>query len=225
MKPLLALTVCLTVAQVATPPVRIVPAPPREGVGLISKTMTGLDAQSFASALARAGHKAGFIMPISERQGFVPPDSGAMLTLDEAVAEFTARGQYRVARTGDTLVFRHVKTPADVAGVLEVPRQQYPIKGTFSLALYDIVLRGVARYPMGAIRTKEAAAGPECPVEQELTVPAGTRTAIQTMNALIGRTKGVAWLVRYGQPGEKLRLQIGYVCGNGVWSALSAPGW
>ena len=45
------------------------------------------------------------------------------------------------------------------------------------------------------------------------------------LNAMVARTKGVAWLVRFGSPGDNMRLQVGYVCGNGVWSALSVPGW
>lgn len=220
------LFVSLAAAQVLTPPKRVTPSEPAETrPGMISRTMTAMDAQSFATALAHAGHKAGFIMPISERQGMVPPDSGEMLTLDEAVAAFTARGQYTVRRQGGVHVFTHVKTPADISNALGTSRPHYAIKGTFALALYDVVLRELANRPMARIRTNEPGASADCPVLETLEVPAARMTSIETMNALVSRVKGVAWLVRFGQPRESLRLQIGYVCGNGVWSALSVPGW
>lgn len=212
-------------AVTITPPRRVTEAPSKAGPGLISKTSASADAQSFARALAEAGHPAGFVMPIAERQLQVPFDSGERLTLDEAVAVFTARGTYRVTRGPGALVFRHAKTPPDVAGALDTPRPHYAIKGTFSLALYDVVLRGLARRPMGTISRPEPGAGPECQVEKPVTVPAGRATSIEMMNALVTRTTGVAWLVRFGQPSDRLRLQVGYVCGNGVWSALSVPGW
>lgn len=211
-----------------TPPTRIVAAPERNEPGLVSKTMTGLDAMSFASALAKAGHAAGFVMPASVRQAMLPPDSGEMLTLDEAVAAFTARGQYRVARDkadNGALVFTHVDTPADVLNALNAVRTHYAIKGTFSLALYDVVLRSLSRRQMGSVSTPEPGAGPECPVEQHVSIPARRASAIGVMNALVTRTKGVAWQVRFGRQSDPGRLQVGYVCANGVWSALSAPGW
>jgi hypothetical protein len=193
--------------------------------GRVSKTMSSLDAQSFASALAQAGHHAGFIMPIAERQVMLPPDSGELLTLDEAIAAFTARGTYRASKHGGVTVFTHRGVPADVMDVLEIPLDHYPVKGTFSLALYDVVLRRLARRPVRTIAQKEPGASAECPVEQNISLPAGKATSIQMLNALVSRVKGVAWVVRFGQPGDSLRLQIGYVCGNGVWSALSVPGW
>lgn len=206
-------------------PTRIVAAPERNEPGLVSKTMTGLDAMSFASALAKAGHAAGFVMPGSVRQGMLPPDSGEMIRLDEAVAAFTARGQYRVTRDKGALVFTHVEAPADVLNALNTVRTHYAIKGTFSLALYDVVLRGLSRRQMGSVSTPEPGAGPECPVEQPVSIPAGRASAIDVMNALVSRAKGVAWQVRFGRPRDPGRLQVGYVCANGVWSALSAPGW
>ena len=193
--------------------------------GRVSKTMAGLDAQSFASALGQAGYRAGFIMPIAERQVMLPPDSGELITLDEAIATFTARGRYRASKLGDVTVFTHRQVPADVLDALEIPLDHYPVKGTFSLALYDTVLRRLAKRPVRTIAQKEPGASAECPVEQDLSVPAGKYTTIQMLNALVSRVKGVAWVVRFGQPGDSLRLQVGYVCGNGVWSALSVPGW
>lgn len=212
-------------AVTITPPKRVTGAPSKTGPGVISRAMASADAQSFARALAEAGHPAGFVMPIAERQLHLPADSGEMLTLDEAIGVFTARGSYRVTRGGGALVFRHVQTPPEVAGALDTPRPHYAIKGTFSLALYDVVLRGLARRPMGTVSRPEPGAGPDCQVEQPVAVPAGRATSIELMNALVTRTRGVAWLVRFGQPSDQLRLQIGYVCGNGVWSALSVPGW
>jgi hypothetical protein len=58
-----------------------------------------------------------------------------------------------------------------------------------------------------------------------VTVAAGRSTTLATLNSIVAQLKGVAWLMRFGAPGERQRLQIGYVCGNGVWSALSVPGW
>lgn len=207
------------------PPTRVIPVPERNEPGLVSKTMTGLDAMSFASALAKAGHAAGFVMPGSVRQGMLPPDSGEMITLDEAVASFTARGQYRVTRDKGALVFTHADAPAEVLNALNAVRTHYAIKGTFSLALYDVVLRSLSRRQMGRVSTPEPGAGPECPVEQHVSIPAGRASAIGVMNALVTRAKGVAWQVRFGRQGAPGRLQVGYVCANGVWSALSAPGW
>ena len=193
--------------------------------GRVSKTMSGLDAQSFASALAQAGHHAGFIMPIAERQVMLPPDSGELLTLDEAAATFTARGTYRVAKYGEVRVFTHTRAPADVIDALEIPLDHYPVKSTFALALYGVVLPRLARRPVRMTTQKEPGASAECPVEQAVALPAGKATTLQLLNALVTRAKGVAWVVRFGQPGDSLRLQVGYVCGNGVWSALSVPGW
>ena len=193
--------------------------------GRVSKTMASLDAQSFASALAQTGHRAGFIMPISERQGMLPPDSGELLSLDEAIRTFTGRGTYRAAKYGSVTVFTHRNVPSDIMDVLEVPRDHYAVKGTFALALYDTVLRRLAKRPVRTIAQKEPGASAECPVEQDIAMPAGKATAIEMLNALVSRVRGVAWVVRFGQPGDSLRLQVGYVCGNGVWSALSVPGW
>jgi hypothetical protein len=150
------LVVPVIAAQTMTPPQRITStAPAKTGPGLVSRTMSTLDAQSFASALAQAGHRAGFIMPIVERQIALPPDSGEMLTLDEAVAAFTARGTYRASKHADVTVFRHVKAPTDIVDALEIPLDHYPVKGTFSLALYDVVLRRLARRPVRTIAQKE----------------------------------------------------------------------
>jgi hypothetical protein len=229
LRPAVILVLACAAAQAIqmTPPSRVTtPAETKTGPGLISRTMASLDAQSFGTALARAGHAAGFIMPNSETQpGRLPPDNGEMLTLDEAIGVFTASGRYKASKHGAVTVFQHVRAPAELLNSLDFPRQHYPIKATFSLALYDIVLRGLARRPIGTVSTREPGAGPECPVEQNITIPAGRSTPIQTMNALVSRVKGVAWLVRFGERGDPLRLQVGYVCGNGVWSALSVPGW
>ncbi len=229
----IALTGVLAAAQAVsqappspqTPPTRIVPAPERTEAGLVSKTMAGLDAMSFASALAKAGHAAGFVMPNSVRQGLLPPDSGEMVTRDEAVALFTASGTYNVSRTGGVLVFRHRATPEDVNAALDTAGQRYALKGGFALALYDGVLRGLARRRVGPPPGREPAEGPDCPVGTPVSLPAGRASAIDTMNALVTRAKGVAWMVRFGERGDPLRLQVGYVCANGAWSALSVPGW
>ena len=164
-------------------------------------------------------------MPNADAQAALPADSGEKLTLDEAIAAFTARGLYKASKFGKVTVFQHVRTPAEVMNALEIPREHYPIKATFSLALYDIVLRGLAKRRIGTIPRTEPGASAECPVEQNVTIPAGRSTPIQTMNALVSRVNGVAWIVRFGERGDPLRLQVGYVCGNGVWSALSVPGW
>lgn len=218
-----AVAVVLAIAATELAPPATAPAAPVQAS--VSKTMSSLDAQTFATALARAGHPSGFIMPNADEQAALPADSGERLTLDEAIANFTARGRYKAWKNGKVTVFQHVRTPAEVMNALEIPREHYPIKATFSLALYDIVLRGLAKRPIGSIPRKEPGASADCPVEQNVSVPAGRSTAIQTMNALVSRVDGVAWTVRFGERGDSLRLQVGYVCGNGVWSALSVPGW
>lgn len=193
--------------------------------GLISKSAATADAQTFARALAEAGHPAGFVMPMSERQIVVGADSGEKLTLDEAVAAFTASGRYRAARSNGVTVLRHARTPADIAAAIDTPYQMYAIKQTFSSAMFGTVLRTLARRRVGGTVGKEPGAGPECPVESSVMIPAGRRSMAGILNAMVARTRGVAWLVRFGSPGDNMRLQIGYICGNGVWSALSVPGW
>lgn len=220
----LALTAAL--AQVTiTPPKRLVTAPERRGPGLISKTRATADAQTFAHALAEAGHPSGFIMPMSERQRLLPPDSGEMLTLGEAVAAFTARGRYRASTQNGVIVVRHVRTPEDIAGVLDAPRRMAPIRQPFSAALFDSVLRSLARRRVRGVPGREPGPGPDCPVDSTVEIPGRLASITGTLNAMVARTKGVAWLVRFGGDNDTSRLQVGYVCGNGVWSALSVPGW
>jgi hypothetical protein len=217
----------LLLSQVLTPPKRIdpKPGPVKTGPGMVSAVMAGADAQSFARALAEAGHTAGFITPSYERQNPLPPDPGHMLTLDEAIAAFTSKGTYRVTRDGERLVFRHVKAPADITAALEAPLIWPAGKQTFSAALFSTVLRSLARTRVGGAIGKEPGASAECPVEQTVTLAPGRASTIATLNHLVAQTKGVGWLVRFGAANERQRLQIGYVCGNGVWSALSVPGW
>jgi hypothetical protein len=221
-----ALAAVALISQVPTPPQRVTPAPETAtGVGLIPKAMVGVDAQSFARALAEAGHAAGFIMPTSERQAYLPPDAGHMLTLDEAVAAFTARGKYRVEKQGGAILFRHVTAPADVMAALESPLTYSASTQTFSSVLFGTALRSLARTRVGGAIGPEPGAGPECPVEATVRVAAGRSTTLATLNSVVAQLKGVGWLVRFGEAGERQRLQIGYVCGNGVWSALTVPGW
>ena len=221
-----ALAAMALLSQVTAPPQRVTPATETAtGSGLIPKAMAGLDAQSFARALAEAGHAAGFIMPTSERQVYLPPDAGHLLTVDEAVTAFTARGKYHVNKQGNTMVFRHVNAPADVMAALEFPLAYAASKQTFSSVLFGTALRSLARTRVGGAVGPEPGAGPECPVESMVTVAAGRSTTLATLNSIVAQLKRVAWLMRFGDPGERQRLQIGYVCGNGVWSALSVPGW
>lgn len=215
----------LVVSQVLTPPRRVAPGTEVNVPGLIPRATAEADAQSFARALAEAGHVAGFISPSSERQLTVPPDSGNMLNIDEAVAAFTARGTYRVDRRGRALVFRHVKAPSDITAALEAPLIWPSGKQTLSSALFSTVLRSLARRPVGGAIGKEPGASEVCPVENTIALKPGRASTIDTLNGLVAQTKGVGWLVRFGPAGDRQRLQIGYVCGNGVWSALSVPGW
>jgi hypothetical protein len=219
------LAVSLLAAQVMTPPRRVTEAPERHGEGLVPRATASADAQSFARALAQAGHAAGFIMPIAERQGLVPPDSGEMLTLDEAVDLFIARGRYRASRQGGAVILRHVNTPDDVARALEAEYRMPALKQPFSAILFGTVLRSLARRPVGGTVGREPGAGPGCPVEETVAIPAARASLIDTLTSMVTRTKGIAWMVRFGPPGDNLRLQVGYVCGTGAWSALSVPGW
>jgi hypothetical protein len=221
-----AIASVLLLSQLPSPPRRIDPAAPAPALpGLISRAMAEADAQSFARALAEAGHAAGFIMPASERQGFLGPDPGHMLTLDEAVQAFTARGRYKMMKRGRTLVFRHAQAPDDIMTALDTPHALSASTSTFSSALFGTVLRSLARVRVGGTAGPEPGAGPECPVEQNVTLAGGRASTIDTLSELVQQTKSVGWLVRFGAAGERQRLQIGYVCGNGVWSALSVPGW
>lgn len=215
----------LLVSQVLTPPKRVAPGTDVHVPGLIPRATAEADAQSFARALAEAGHTAGFISPSSERQVTVPPDSGSMLNIDEAVAAFTARGTYRVDRRGGAFVFRHVKAPADITAALDAPLIWPVGKQRFSEALFSTVLRSLARRRVGGAIGSEPGASPECPVENTIALTAGRASTVDTLNRLAAQTKGVGWLVRFGPAGDPQRFQIGYVCGNGVWSALSIPGW
>lgn len=220
-----AIASVLVVSQTMAPPRRVKPGPVTVIPGGVSRVMTTADAQSFARALAEAGHAAGFIMPKSERQGTLPPDYGDMVTVDDAVAAFTARGSYSVTRDGRVLVFRHAQTPPDIMTALDTPHALPAAKPTFSAALFDTVLRSLARVRVGGGVGKEPGAGPDCPVEDRIAMAAGRVSTIDTLNRMVAQTKGVGWLVRFGARGDTQRLQVGYVCGNGVWSALSVPGW
>lgn len=220
-----AFALAALIAQTITPPKRITGEPDKGGPGMISKTTATADAQTFARAVAEAGHPAGFIMPMGERQVLLPPDSGEMLTLEEAIAAFTARGTYRASRRNGVNVFRHARTPEDIALALDAPRQMYAIKQPFSSALFGTVLRTLALRRVGGSPGKEPGAGPECPVDSIVAIPAARASIADTLNAMVAQTRGVAWLVRFGSNADNMRLQVGYVCGNGVWSALSVPGW
>lgn len=224
---LAALAGAVIAAQTLTPPTRIAPieGPERTGPGLVSGAMSRADAQSFASALAQAGHPAGFIMPLGERQGLLPPDRGEKLTLDEALAAFTERGTYRVSKHGQTVVLQHAKTPADVIAALDVRVIRTAVKTTMSRALFEHVLRGLARVRVGGAIGPEPGAGPDCPIESTVSIPAGPASTMATLAHITSQVKGIAWQVRFGSPGQPNRLQVGYICGNGVWSALTVPGW
>lgn len=215
----------IMVSQVLTPPSRVTSGTEVNVQGLIPRVTAGADAQSFARALAEAGHVAGFISPSSERQLNVPPDTGSMLNVDEAVAAFTARGTYRVERRGGALIFRHVNAPADITAALDEPLIWPAGKQRFSAALFSTVLRSLARRPVGGATGKEPGASAECPVENTIALTPGRASTVDTLNRLVAQAKGVGWLVRFGPAGDPQRFQIGYVCGNGVWSALSVPGW
>ncbi|MEX2271885.1 MAG: hypothetical protein WD690_10460 [Vicinamibacterales bacterium] len=189
--------------------------------------MSGADALSFATALAQAGHPAGFIVPADERQTMLAPESGHMVTLDEAIPLFTAKGTYRIVSNAPPLVFRHAETPADIIGALNARRVLSSARLPLAQPLFDPVLRSLAyrRVAPPAGRTKEPGAGPECPVETPVRIAAGAASTIDTLGRLVAQTTGVAWVVRFAPPGRSLRLQIGYVCASGAWSALSVPGW
>ena len=212
-------------SQVLTPPKRVAPGSDVVVPGLISRAMAEADAHSFARALAEAGHAAGFITPMSERQVHVPPDPGNPLNINEAIAVFTARGAYRSSKQGSVFVFRHTRAPADIIAALETPRLYAAGKVPFSSALFGTVLPSLALRRVGGLPGREPGAGPECPVDRIVSLRAGRATTIETLNSMVAQTKGVGWLVRFGGPNDNQRLQIGYVCANGVWSALSVPGW
>lgn len=219
----------LLLAQAVPPPVRIVPVPDAGPLppGMISRASAEADPTTFARAVAEAGHPAGFIMPVSERQRpLLPADGGHALSLEAALKTFIERNAaYSAAFSGGTLVVRHRDTPADITTALEAPRTWRASKLPAASALFNVILRTLARQPVAAIDDSGPPASPTCRSDQTVSITAGRASVFDTLNRLAAQSKGVAWLVRFGPAGEKLRLQIGYVCGDGVWSALSVPGW
>ena len=197
-----------------------------QGPATISRASAEADALTFAMGVAAAGYPSGFILPNSERQGaYVPPDKGDRLALDEAVKVFLARHpDYEATFDGNALLVRHAKVPADIMAALRLAQARPGSKQPVSRALFD-VLRQLARQPVGGVIGSGPVPAPTCPTEQVVSLPAGRSSTIQTLNGVAMQAKGMAWLVRFGAPGETLRLQVGYVCGDGMWSALSVPGW
>lgn len=216
-------------AQAVPPPVRVVPVPAAGPLapGMISRAAAEADPTTFARAVAESGQPAGFILPLSERQrSLLPPDRGQALSLEEALKTFVERNpSYSAAFEAGTLVVRHRDTPADITSVLEAPRTWRASKLPIVSMLFSVLLRTLARQPVAPIDDTGPPSSSTCPTDKAVTIEAGRASAIETMNRLAAQSKGVAWLVRFGPPGEKLRLQIGYVCGDGVWSALSVPRW
>lgn len=133
-----------------------------------------------------------------------------------------ATGAFRALQKDGVVHVRSLEEPVEVTTALE---REVRFAGALSVPAISAVVRHV----VAALRGEEIGGivgggmlpGPECGVNQRVTVPEGPATPTAILDAIVLQAPGLAWIATYRPDAPKEYLELGLMCGDGSWVSMN----
>lgn len=196
----------------------------------------GDDAQpnpaEYTALLAQNGVPSGLVVAdhfLGARRGLPRPESP--LTIKGAFRDSLfsrlelfnrATGSFRALQKDGVVHVRSLEEPAEVTTALE---GEVRFAGAVSVPAVSAVIMHV----VAAIRGQEVEGivgggmlpGPECGVNQRVTLPEGPATPTAVLDAIVLQAPGIAWIATYRPDAPKEHLELGLICADGSWVSMN----